>query len=194
MTSITPRLRQSSSTANLWQEVDLFFRQQGKIYETLRRIAQNLPDSDIDYVVIGGMALAIHGYVCLTQYVDILMSPADLERFRQTWIGRGYSPAFPGARRLFRDAITGVQVEIITAGEFPEDGKPKPVQFSEPGAIAIEQDGLRVARLESLIELKLASGLTAPDRLNYPSTTASFAQRQYYSGTNLSENRLVLRL
>ncbi|MEL7069804.1 MAG: hypothetical protein AAGN15_14275 [Cyanobacteria bacterium J06581_3] len=139
--------------------------QQGKVYETLRRLAQNLPNTDIDYVVIGGMALAIHGYVRLTQDVDILMSEADLERFRQTWVGRGYSPAFPGARRLFRDAITGVQVEIITTGEFPGDGKPKPVQFLEPSAIAIEQDGLRVARLESLIELKLASGLTAPDRL-----------------------------
>lgn len=161
----SPQRNFSFPNTSLWQEVDLFFMQQGKVYETLRRLAQNLPNTDIDYVVIGGMALAIHGYVRLTQDVDILMSEADLERFRQTWVGRGYSPAFPGARRLFRDAITGVQVEIITTGEFPGDGKPKPVQFLEPSAIAIEQDGLRVARLESLIELKLASGLTAPDRL-----------------------------
>ncbi len=154
----------SGSTIDLWQEIDLFFMQQGKVYETLRRLAQNLSHAGIDYAVIGGMALAIHGYVRLTQDVDVLMSVAGLEQFQRTLVGRGYAPAFPGTRKMFRDAITGIKVEIITTGEFPGDGKPKPVH-PDPGAIAIERDGLRVARLETLIELKLASGLTAPDRL-----------------------------
>ncbi len=153
------------STADLWQEIDLFFMQQGKVYETLQRLAKNLPNAGIDYAVIGGMALAIHGYVRLTQDVDLLMNEAGLAQFQRTLVGRGYVPAFPGAGKMFRDAVTGVTVEIIISGEFPGDGKPKSVQFPEPMAIAIEQDGLRVARLETLIELKLASGLTAPDRL-----------------------------
>jgi hypothetical protein len=66
---------------------------------------------------------------------------------------------------MFLDTITGVKVEIITTGEFPGDGKPKSVQFPEPTAISIELNGMKVTRLETLIELKLASGLTAPDRL-----------------------------
>jgi Uncharacterised nucleotidyltransferase len=155
----------TSTLIDLWQDIDLFFMQQGKVYETLRRLAQNLPEAGIDYAVIGGMALAVHGYIRLTQDVDLLMSPSGLEQFQQTLVGRGYVAAFPGARKMFRDAVTGVKVEIITAGEFPGDGKPKSVRFPDPVAIAIDRDGLRVARLETLIELKLASGLTAPDRL-----------------------------
>ena len=150
---------------NLWQEIDLFFMQQGKVYETLQRLAQKLPNAGIDYALIGGMALAIHGYVRLTQDVDLLMNEAGLEQFQKMLVGRGYIAAFPGARKMFLDTITGVKVEIITTGEFPGDGKPKSVQFPEPTAISIELDGMRVTRLETLIELKLASGLTAPDRL-----------------------------
>ncbi len=150
---------------NLWQEVDLFFMQQGKVYETLQRLAQKLPNAGIDYALIGGMALAIHGYVRLTQDVDLLMSEAGLAQFQKMLVGRGYIAAFPGARKMFLDTITGVKVEIITTGEFPGDGKPKPVQFPDPTAISIELDGMKVTRLETLIELKLASGLTAPDRL-----------------------------
>jgi hypothetical protein len=150
---------------NLWQEIDLFFMQQGKVYETLQRLARNLPNAGIDYALIGGMALAIHGYVRLTQDVDLLMNEAGLEQFQRMLVGRGYIAAFPGARKMFLDTITGVKVEIITTGEFPGDGKPKSVQFPDPTAISIELDGMRVTRLETLIELKLASGLTAPDRL-----------------------------
>jgi hypothetical protein len=146
---------------NLWQEIDLFFMQQGKVYETLQRLAQKLPNAGIDYALIGGMALAIHGYVRLTQAVDLLMNEAGLEQFQRVLVGRGYIAAFPGAHKI----ITGVKVEIITTGEFPGDGKPKSVQFPDPTAISIEIDGMQVTRLENLIELKLASGLTAPDRL-----------------------------
>ncbi len=35
--------------------------------------------------------------------------------------------AFPGATRKFKDAQTGVEIEILTSGSFPGDGKPKPV-------------------------------------------------------------------
>jgi Uncharacterised nucleotidyltransferase len=150
---------------NLWQEIDLFFMQQGKVYETLQRLAQKLPNAGIDYALIGGMALAIHGYVRLTQDVDLLMNEAGLAQFQKMLVGRGYIAAFPGARKMFLDTVTGVKVEIITTGEFPGDGKPKSVQFPDPTAISIELDGMKVTRLETLIELKLASGLTAPDRL-----------------------------
>ncbi len=163
--NILPAGRSIQATINLWQEIDLFFMQQGKVYETLRRLAQTLPNAGIDYAVIGGMALAVHGYVRLTQDVDLLMSEAGLDQFQRMLVGRGYIAAFPGARKMFRDTLTGVKVKIITTGEFPGDGKPKALQFPDPVTISIELDGLRVSRLETLIELKLVSGLTAPDRL-----------------------------
>ncbi|WP_445244436.1 hypothetical protein [Microcoleus sp. OTE_8_concoct_300] len=146
-------------------ELDLFFMQQGKVYQTLENLKDRLTRAGIDYAVIGGMALTIHGYVRATQDVDLLMTAEGLEAFRSSLVGRGFVPAFAGATKMFKDAATGVSVEIITAGEFPGDGKPKSVSFPDPAVAAVELDGIRVVRLTTLVELKLASGLTAPDRL-----------------------------
>lgn len=53
---------------------------------------------------------------------------------------------------------------MLIAGDYPGDGKPKPVRFPDP-AIAIR--GAKVALLptERLVELKLASGMSAVHRL-----------------------------
>ena len=50
-------------------------------------------------------------------------------------------------------------------GEYPGDGKPKPVVIPRPEEVSLEIDGIQIVTLEKLIELKLASGMTAPDRL-----------------------------
>jgi hypothetical protein len=146
-------------------ELDLFFMQQGKVYQTLENLKDRLTKAGIDYAVIGGMALTIHGYVRATQDVNLLMTAEGLETFRSSLVGRGFVPAFTAVTKMFKDAATGVSVEIITAGEFPGDGKPKSVSFPDPAVAAVELDGIRVVRLTTLVELKLASGLTAPDRL-----------------------------
>ena len=49
--------------------------QQGKVYEALQNITQSLSRAGIDYAVIGGMALVIHGYIRTTQDVDLLLTP-----------------------------------------------------------------------------------------------------------------------
>jgi hypothetical protein len=58
-----------------------------------------------------------------------------------------------------------VRIEFRVAREHPGDGKPKAVAFPDPSAYAIEVEGIRILELPRLIELKLASGMTAPDRL-----------------------------
>jgi hypothetical protein len=80
-------------------------------------------------------------------------------------IGLGYAPQFPGARKRLRSTGDGVSIDIITSGDYPGDGKPKPVTVPRPDQASTEIDGIRVVTLEKLIELKLASGMTAPDRL-----------------------------
>jgi len=82
-------------------------------------------------------------------------------------VGLDYRPVFSGAEKTLRDAETGVRIEIVTAGEYPGDGLPKPVAFPDPMApgVTVEIDGVRVVTLEKLIELKLASGMSAPHRL-----------------------------
>jgi predicted nucleotidyltransferase len=148
-----------------YQEGLLFFMGEGILNETLRRVTKDLENRGIEYSVIGAVALNNHGYRRFTEDVFLLLSKDGLEKFQKELVGRGYRPAFEGAAKKFRTTQENVTVEIITSGEFPGDGKPKPVRFPEPSENQIEIDGVKTLTLEKLIELKIASGMTAPHRL-----------------------------
>ncbi len=152
------------SAAKILRESEKFFMREGAVYMTIQRLAQNLDRESIPYAIIGGMALNLHGYTRQTTDVDILLTSAGLDRFHERLVGRGYLLAFAGASKSFRDTETKVKIETITAGEYPGDGKPKPVAFPDPVQGAVDRDGYAVVSLEKLIELKLASGLSAPHR------------------------------
>lgn len=134
------------------------------VFRTLRAITTELDSLQIPYAVAGGMALVAHGYDRTTVDVDILVTPAGLAQIHQHPEGRGYVPPFAGSKHL-RNAETKVRIEFLTTGSFPGDGKPKPVAFPDPNDVGIEIDGIPFLRLEKLIELKLASGMTNPGRL-----------------------------
>lgn len=135
------------------------------VQSTLERLAKRLDQEGIPYAVIDGMALNVHGYVRVTRDVDVLLRPDGLETFVRLCAGRGYAAAFPGASRAFIDAESRVPIEIITAGEYPGDGKPKPVAFPDPAVAAVRGRRVALLPLDRLIELKLASGMSAPHRL-----------------------------
>ena len=157
-----PKLRPADE---ILRESEAFFMREGKVHQTLKRLAQMLTEETIPYAIIGGMALNLLGYTRETVDVDILLTPEGLERFRERLVGKGYVPAFAGALKSFRDVETQVKVEVLITGEYPGDGKPKAVVFPEPSAVTVERDGYQVIALEKLIELKLASGMSAPHRL-----------------------------
>lgn len=138
---------------------------EGKVHHTLKRLARVLEAESISYAIVGGMALSLLGYTRETVDVDILLTPQGLERFRERLVGKGYIPAFKGAEKSFLDAETRVKIEALVTGEFPGDGKPKPVAFPDPAKVNVERDGYCVIALEKMVELKLASGMTAPHRL-----------------------------
>jgi hypothetical protein len=58
-----------------------------------------------------------------------------------------------------------VRVEFLIAGEYPGDGKPKAVRFPAPATASVDVNGIMVLQLPRVVELKLASGMTAPHRL-----------------------------
>ena len=146
------------------RDADDFFSGQGPVHTTLRRLADRLDRENISYALIGAMALNLLGYVRQTVDLYVLLTNEGLERFRREFVGRGYVPAFPGALTSFRDSDTGVRIDVISAGEYPGDGKPKPVSFPDPARAAVAVGRYHVVTLEKLIELKLASGLSAPHR------------------------------
>jgi len=130
----------------------------------MERLSSRLRAEGIDHVIVEGMALVLHGYVRVTGDVDLVTTPDGLNAIHQRLVGRGYRPAFEGSRKKLRDTETGVDIEFITTGEFPGDGKPKPVSFPDPKDVAVDRDGISVISLPKLIELKLASGLSAEHR------------------------------
>jgi len=156
-----------SGGERMLREAGAYFAGKGQLHSALRRLVQRLNEEGIPYALLGGLALAEHGYPRLTEDIDVLLTPRGLERFRQRLVGRGYRPAFQGAAKTFRDTETGVRIEVVTTGEYPGDGLPKPVAFPDPAApgATVEVEGIRVVTLERLIELKLASGTSAPHRL-----------------------------
>lgn len=141
-----------------------FFMQDDPVHQSLRTIAAKLDELRIPYAIAGGMALAAHHFVRATVDVDILVTPQGLSAIHRQLGGLGYVPPFPGSKNL-KDVATGVRIEFLVTGQFPGDGKPKPVAFPDPAQSAVEIGGIRYLRLSPLLELKLASGMTNPGRL-----------------------------
>ena len=137
-------LERERSVPEAYAEGLRYFMGEGTINKTLARLANDLEQRGIDYMVIGGLALSAHGYPRFTEDIDLVMTSEDLQKFRDE---------------------LDVSVKVMTTGEFPGDGKPKPVSMPRPAEASIEIDGIKFVTLEKLVELKLASGISASDRL-----------------------------
>jgi hypothetical protein len=146
------------------REAGRFFMRDDPVHQTLCKIARELDGLGVPYAVAGGMALVAHGYARTTVGVDVLVTPAGLSKLHQQLEGRGYVRPFAGSRAL-RNTQTGVRIEFILTGQYPGDGRPKPVAFPDPARVATEIDGIRFVSLPTLVELKVASGMVNPGRL-----------------------------
>jgi hypothetical protein len=141
------------------REAGAFFMGEDPVHRALHAIAERLGSLQIPYAIAGGMALVAHGFERTTTDVDVLVTPSGLLAVHEQLEGLGYVPPFPGSKQL-RDINTKVRIEFLVTGQYPGDGKPKPVAFPDPTDVAVDIDGIRYLRLSTLIELKLASGIT----------------------------------
>jgi hypothetical protein len=146
------------------REGGMFFQSESEVQKSLRRITARLGALGIDYAIVDGMALFIHGLRRFTEDVDILVTQEGLQQAHAALEGSGYRPPFASSKNL-RDTENGVRIEFLVTGDYPGDGKPKAVAFPDPKQAATEREGIRLLDLPVLIELKLASGMTGPGRL-----------------------------
>jgi hypothetical protein len=149
-----------------WKAADFagrFFMGQSPVHAALEALARLLDEEGIPYALCGAMALNAWGYERVTNDVDVLMSREGLARFKARALGRGYVEKFAGSKGV-KDTVNGVGIDVLLEGEFPGDGKPKPVAFPSP-SVAVQRGAVRLVPLEKLVELKLASGMTAAHRL-----------------------------
>lgn len=140
-------IEQGRSIPEIYAEGLRYFMDEGNLNKTLSRLTNDLGERGIDYMVIGAVALLAHGYPRFTEDIDLVMTAEGFDRIHE---------------ELGAD---GVKIKVMTTGEYPGDGKPKPVSVSVPAEASTEIDGIRFVTLEKLIELKLASGISAADRL-----------------------------
>jgi hypothetical protein len=146
------------------EEGSLHFEEKNAVHRTLRKITRRLEELGIPYALAGAMAMFFHGYRRFTEDVAILVTREGLAEIHRRLEGLGNVPPFSGSKHL-RDAEYGVRVEFLVTGDYPGDGKPKPVAFPRPEEAAVTLEGIHCLRLPRLIELKLASGMTNPGRL-----------------------------
>src|SRR5439155_2566781 len=128
------------------KEGSMHFEKESAVHKALEAIARRLDELGIPYAIAGGMALFFHGYRRFTEDVDILVTPEQLQEIHRRLDGLGYLPPFAGSKNL-RDTTYGVRIEFLVAGDYPGDGKPKPVAFPNPEASSVQMEGIAFLRL-----------------------------------------------
>jgi len=135
----------------------------------LRQLLERLVESEIRFVLVGGLAVNAWGYVRATRDVDIVPDPSreNLERLDSLLSELGGKVEVEG-RQLDSNAIasflqTGDRTLVMTdLGRLDVlQGLPQIPRFAvlEAGATEVDMDGLpvRVCSLEHLLEMKRAS-------------------------------------
>jgi hypothetical protein len=153
--------------AEFWEGVRYagrFFMGDADVHRALVKLTTALDEAGIAYAIAGAMALNEYGYRRVTTDVDVLLTIEGLAELKARVLGRGYVEKFPGSKGL-RDTENGVTIDVLLAGEYPGDGKPKAVRFPDPAEVAVRGEHGAFLPLPRLIDLKLASGMSAPHRL-----------------------------
>ena len=134
---------------SLRNEALLMLEDRGAILEVAREVSRLMEQAGVAGVVIGGVAVALHGHVRTTMDVDVLVDP-PLERMSDLLTANGFV-CDPKRREFVKH---GVPVHLVR----PEDAR-----IEKRGESRVI-DGVTVASLGDLVEMKLRSGTTNPLR------------------------------
>src|SRR5688572_1554417 len=71
-----------------------------------------LADSGVRFIVVGGVAVTLNGFVCLTETVDILLEPTqpNIDRFLDAMSGFGEGFARELSREDFSDGEGAIRI------------------------------------------------------------------------------------
>jgi hypothetical protein len=147
-----------------YEQLGRFFMGTADVHVALARLVQRLDELTIPYAICGGMAVNAYGHVRTTTDIDVLLTPDGLAKFKANALGLGWLEKFPGSRGV-KDAERRVPIDFLLTGGIPGEGTPHGVEFPDPAVVAVEQAGRKYVSLATLLELKLASGLSLPQRL-----------------------------
>lgn len=130
--------------------------------DDLREFLKSLTAHEVEYLLIGGFAVALHGYPRATADLDLWIgvSPANVERVLAALRDFGFDPTEEAARalatpgKILRMGYPPIRIELITA--------PAGVKFGPCQMRAARKDVFGVAvpviSLDDLITNKRAAG------------------------------------
>ncbi len=141
------------------QEIQRDMQHNRDIDAALEFLKESLGRERITFALVGALALRHHGFSRFTEDIDILTTPEGLARIHERLVGRGVLPRSAGLRKRLRLPQFKVNLDVVTVGEHA-GSKESPILFPAPDSSAfVERKGLRVATLETLVGLKIASGV-----------------------------------
>jgi hypothetical protein len=135
------KMRQGGDAAI--REVSRFFDGTDAYHDALHSLARRLDNASVPYAIFGGAAIVAHGCWVATPRIEVIVPPEYADAVMQS---------------------VPLAVKVLKAGDFID--KYGRVVVPNPSEVSVEIDGVCYVRLESLIELKLASGMRDPYRLS----------------------------
>jgi len=142
----------------------------------IERLLKQLSEAGIRYLVVGGVAVVLHGYLRATADLDLFidMAPANLDFALDFFAREGFQPRAPVPLRSFADAaerrrwkeeknmqvfslwhpsIPGFEVDV-----FVDDPVPFEEAWQQSSEATIDGATIRVASIDDLITMKRISG------------------------------------
>jgi len=125
----------------------------------IRQVAQALQDHDVTYAVIGGIAMALHGFPRATKDIDLLLpvDPANnarllsalaaipatsgvLEELKQEWLDQGFSTA--------ADGEISIDLLFVAAGHSFDELRPhiQTIFFDGIPIVTLDIDGMLMTK------------------------------------------------
>jgi hypothetical protein len=136
----------------------------------------HLATADVRFVVVGGVAVVIHGHARLTVDIDLVLDlePENVRRAIDSLTARGLRPLLPVNAIDFADADVRRQwVEnrnlqvftlrdphnpLLTVDLFAEEPIPFDELWSRAGTVMLGGSPIRVASIEDLVAMKRMAG------------------------------------
>lgn len=137
-------------------EGGLYFECRNQLHITLRRLVKVLDNTDTEYVLAGAVAMFFHGFRRFTESIDVILTPHGLTRAYEVLEAHGF--VRDESANHIRDSETGVKIEFLVDGLLPQIYGLGRLVIPNPQEVSVTIDGLQVARLETLVTMKLDSG------------------------------------
>jgi hypothetical protein len=127
----------------------------GPVWRALHDLEQRLRDSQIPYVIIGGVALNAYNYPFEAKEVSVIVCRSDHGRFIQQYVGTAYNPV-PDTMRHIIDVQYDISIHLCFTGSLAgRRAESEQIRFPDPEEAPIRSDS-RVVSLPLLIDLKIA--------------------------------------